>query len=244
MTGSPSPKGRGRAKRSCKPREGRPLRERLAPYTQATSAAVIVAVAAFVPSVFVVIPMVIVIIEPFTRLNAAAEVRLFRQSISRKVLQASKRAVAVDRSVGPKNPSIAPLSAYLAITLSANSASVARNQCRLTLFLFRPSVANALRPFLVTAPLAQGFGDRGVPGVALLRILLRAGGWWAGSRFAAWRSAMYLRMSTVSLVVAHLAASVDVPTCAPSSTPTVPWGTDAADEDLSALRYGSHGPSR
>ncbi len=93
------------------------------------------------------------------------------------------------------------------------------------LLSFFPRAANFFHPVLVTAPMVEIIGDRGVTAAGLVRILRHGGGWFDSSRYDAWRSAVHLRKSSQSFAVAHLACLFNVrdTRCrALSSTGTVP----------------------
>jgi hypothetical protein len=72
------------------------------------------------------------------------------------------------------------------------------------LLFFFPRAANFLCPFLVTAPIIEIIGDRGVTAADPLRILRYGYCWFDSARFEECRTEGYLRKSSRSFAVAHL----------------------------------------
>jgi len=78
------------------------------------------------------------------------------------------------------------------------------------LFSFFPRAANFFHPFLVTAPIGEIIGKRGVAAAGLVRTLRHGGRWFDSSRSDAWRSSVRRRKARRRHSVAHLAFLVNV----------------------------------
>jgi len=74
-----------------------------------------------------------------------------------------------------------------------------------------PSAANFFNPVLVTTPIVEIIGDRGVTAAGLVRILRHVGCWFVCSfRSDRWLSAVHLSRSSRRFAVAHLACLINV----------------------------------